>query len=954
MKNVLFAKYNRTRKKEYQISTCVYEENDVIKVSKKALCSEAVSHIESLKDKSKKLEAVLKSVKVLQPEIDNGIATYQYIDGETVEERLNANLLDIDLLISEINRYNSILFDFNEEFVNEDKVSIGNVDCLYDNFIEKDGEIYCLDCEWVFEYSIPIDFLKYRSLYYFYKKYEEYLIKNITLDNFLMKFGITKEMSEEFFKTEDEYQHYVHGPNSECVYTDNYKKPVMEMSELVDEGDSFSIASLKDLQKKDRDIANLNELCHIKDNTISDKDKYISDLENIIQNIQADPVYKIGRAPRKVVKKVLGLFQKKKVEYDVLDFKKCDNPTVSIIIPVYNQFDYTYNCLKSIKENTQNISYEVIIGDDVSKDKTKKIAKYANNITVVRHKENLGFLRNCNECAKIAKGKYVVFLNNDTTVTEGWLDTLVELMENDESIGLTGSKLIYPNGILQEVGGIVWKNADAWNYGRNDVPEKAEYNYARETDYISGAAIMIRKNIWEKIGGFDERYVPAYYEDTDLAFEVRKLGYRVVVQPKSVVVHYEGISNGTNVENGIKKYQIENKEKFRLKWQNELENHFENPNGVFLGRDRSQNKKIALFIDRYIPQYDKDAGSKSTLSYIRAFIKMGYNVKFLPEDFERNEKYASYLENMGVEVLCGSWYLLNIDKWIKDYGEYIDVVFSNRPFTTNKFIDILRENVKGKILYYGHDLHYNRELREYAISGDKQTLKHANQMKKLEYSIMEQADVVYYPSYLEIDVIKKELPNINAKAIPVYVYEEPNERKMISAKDRKDILFVGGFAHAPNVDAVEWFMDEIFDKILEANPDIKFNIVGSNPPENITKLSNNNVIVKGFVSEEELEELYTNVRLVVVPLRFGAGMKGKVIEALYNNIPVITTSIGAEGLVEYEDVLIVEDEAEKFAGKVVELYKDTDKIDKMSAKMPKYIEDYFSLNAAAKIIGGDL
>lgn len=632
----------------------------------------------------------------------------------------------------------------------------------------------------------------------------------------------------------------------------------------------------------------------------------------------------------------------------VFDYE--EKPQVSIIIPVFNQFEYTYQCLKSIKENTLQVTYEIIIADDVSTDKTGKLSKLVQNITIVRNSTNLGFLKNCNYAATKARGQYLLFLNNDTTVTTGWLKPLVNLMEKDETIGITGSKLIYPNGILQEAGGVIWGNGDGWNYGRNDISDKPEYNYVKEVDYISGAAMMIRSDLWTKIGGFDERFAPAYYEDTDLAFEVRKAGYKVVFQPQSVVIHYEGMSNGTDTENGIKKYQVENKEKFKEKWAKELNDQCDNPNGLFLARDRSNYKKIALFIDRYVPQYDKDAGSKSTLSYIKAFIKMGYQVKFIPDDFKADEVYTPYLEQLGVEVLTGSFYLLNIDKWFKDYGKLFDIVFCNRPLTTSKYLDVLKSSTKGKIIYYGHDLHYARELREYKLTRDKSLLAHANQMKKLEYAIMEQADIVYYPSFLEIEEIAKEAPMVNATAIPVYVYEEPNKTKPLDANKRKDLLFVGGFAHEPNVDAVRWFVKEVLPTVLKEIPDIRFQVIGSNPPEEITNLASDHVMIRGFVTEDELEEAYYNARMAIVPLRFGAGMKGKVIEALYYYIPLLTTEVGAQGLQAYDNVMRVENDAEVFAETLIELYQNTETLNKMTAAMPEYIEKYFSFQAATKII----
>lgn len=967
MKSVLFVKYNRTRKLAYQISTSIFEENGVTYVEKKALYKESVPHIESLREKSEKLDKALENVKVLIPKLEGKSAIYEYVDGQTAEEKLLSCINNKDVLLQEIKKINDQIFAYHKEFTREFEltdsfqeifgevsklsgmaVMPANIDCLYDNYIEKDEELYCLDCEWVVNALVPVDYLKYRSLFYFYRKFKMYLEKFLTEEEFLEAFDISIEKADIYFEMEDNYQHYIHGPNRECIYTDNYKKPIKSRNNLEEEG--FDLSSFKMLQNKDKDITNLNELCHIKDNTINDKDQYIRDLESMITKMRSNPMYKVGRAPVKIAKKIRGLFQKKNLINEKIIFEYKENPQVSIIIPVYNQFEFTYQCLKSIKENTMKVSYEIIIADDVSTDKTTKLSKFVENVNIIRNTVNLGFLKNCNHAAKAARGEFILFLNNDTTVMSNWLEPLVDLMKRDETIGQTGSKLVYPNGILQEAGGVIWSNGDGWNYGRNDIADKPEYNYVKEVDYISGAAMMIRSSLWNKIGGFDERFAPAYYEDTDLAFAVRREGFRVVFQPKSVVVHYEGMSNGTDTENGIKKYQVENKEKFKKKWTEELRNQCDNPNGLFLARDRSNHKKIAVFIDRYVPQYDKDAGSKSTLSYIKAFMKMGYSVKFIPEDFKEDEVYSSFLEQLGVEVLTGSCYLLNIDKWITDYGKHFDIAFSNRPFTTSKYLDVLKSSIKGKLIYYGHDLHYARELREYKLTRDKSLLAHANQMKKLEYAIMEQADIVYYPSFLEIDEIAKEAPNVNAVAIPVYVYDEPYKRIPLEANSRKDLVFVGGFAHEPNVDAVRWFVKEVLPTVLKEIPDIRFQVIGSNPPDEIKNMACDHVLVRGFVTEEELEEAYYNARMAVVPLRFGAGMKGKVIEALYYNVPVVTTSIGAQGLQAYENVMIVKDEASEFANRLIELYQNTDKLNQMTAAMPEYIDTYFSLRAATKII----
>ena len=573
-------------------------------------------------------------------------------------------------------------------------------------------------------------------------------------------------------------------------------------------------------------------------------------------------------------------------------------PTVSIIIPAYNQAHYTYSCVRSIIENTGSVPYEIIVMDDNSPDESaKQLDRVIHGIRFVSNDENLGFLRNCNKGASFAAGRYLFFLNNDTQVQPGWLENLVSLMESDPSIGMSGSKLVYPDGRLQEAGGIIWNDASGWNYGRLDDPSKPEYNYVKDADYISGAAIMIRTELWREIGGFDERFVPAYYEDTDLAFEVRKRGKRVVYQPASVVVHFEGVSNGTDLGSGIKQYQVVNYHKFFDKWKEELERfHFPNAQNVFQARDRSRDKKTVLFIDHYLPHYDQDAGSKAAYQYLKLLASSGMNVKFMGDNFYwyPGKPYLESLQQMGIEVLCGLWYKEHWEEWLIENAHKFDYFILSRPHIAMKYLEMIKQNSKAKILYFGVDLHYLREAREYEIKKDEIFLNSSRYWQKIEYEIMEQADISYFYSSIEVDEIKKNNSTINAKMIPLYIFDEFKE-VVYSSETRKDIMFVGGFSHSPNIDAMLWFVYNIWDEVVSRLGDVKLYIIGSNPPDEIMELARENIIVTGFVSDEDLEGYFARSRMMVAPLRYGAGMKGKVVQAMYEGIPVVTTSIGAEG-----------------------------------------------------------
>lgn len=638
-------------------------------------------------------------------------------------------------------------------------------------------------------------------------------------------------------------------------------------------------------------------------------------------------------------------------DYEPLHVPTWSDPCVSIVIPVYNQFDYTYACVKSILQNSGDMTYEIIIADDCSTDVTTEIDQIITGLKTIHNQENLRFLRNCNNAAKYAGGKYILFLNNDTQVQENWLAPLVELMERDSTIGMTGSKLVYPDGRLQEAGGIFWKDASAWNYGNRSDATAPEYNYVKDADYISGAAICIRKTLWKEIGGFDERFAPAYCEDSDLAFEVRKHSYRVVYQPASVVVHFEGVSNGTDTSSGQKAYQVINQKKFFEKWKDTLEReHFPNGENVFQARDRSRYKQMVLVVDHYVPQYDKDAGSRTVFAYLKLFAENGYSVKFIGDNFYPHQPYTQALQQLGIEVLYGPYYANHWMDWLKENGSCIQYVLLNRPHISVKYIDAVRELTPARIMYYGHDLHFLRERREYELTGDPETLRSSEKWKKNELALMHKADMSYYPSCVEEEAIHAIDPAIRVKAIPAYLFSDVEEAPY-SMNERRDLMFIGGFGHHPNVDAVKWLAAEIVPRLEELLPEVVIHILGSNPPEEVKKLASEKLRIEGFVTDAELEDYYRTSRLVIVPLRYGAGIKGKVVEAMRYGMPVVTTSIGAEGIIGAEEFLAIADDPRRFAETIAALYNDEASLKQRSAASYRYVRENYSSEKAKKAMG---
>ena len=636
-----------------------------------------------------------------------------------------------------------------------------------------------------------------------------------------------------------------------------------------------------------------------------------------------------------------------------LTFIPQSSPRVSVIIPVYNQVSYTIACLRSIRDRLPKATMEIIVADDCSNDQTEELMGSVKGIKYIRHAENLGFLRSCNRAAEHAAGEFIFLLNNDTTVKAGWLDRLVEVFDARADAGLVGSKLVYPDGWLQEAGGIIWDDASGWNYGRLDDAEKSEYSYLKEVDYVSGAAIMFRRDFFADLNGFDERYIPAYYEDVDLAFEVRKAGKKVFLQPESVITHFEGVSNGVDTNAGIKKHQVINQQRFFEKWEPQLtQEHYANAENVFLARDRAKNKTTVLVIDHYVPHFDQDAGSKSTYLYLQLLVSEGFNVKFLGDNFFKHEPYTSVIQQMGVEVLYGEFYSKNWKQWLSEHAQDIDVIYMIRPHIAEKYIDFINQlKNRPKTIYFGCDLHYLRIQRQYEVEGRKSLLSDAKAWQSREEALFQKVDQIYYPSIVEVDEIKKNFPDLAIKAIPLYVFDEILDSKDHSAT--VDLLFVGGFNHQPNEDGLIWFCNKVFPLVRNKIPEVRLNVVGSCMPESISMLACNNIIIHGFLPDEKLTELYEHVRMTVVPLRFGAGIKGKVLEAMYRGLPVVATSVGAEGIPESEDCMVVRDSASDFAESLVEYYKNEESLSDLSKKTQAVMSKYFSRDAALQIVKSD-
>jgi glycosyltransferase involved in cell wall biosynthesis len=488
----------------------------------------------------------------------------------------------------------------------------------------------------------------------------------------------------------------------------------------------------------------------------------------------------------------------------------------------------------------------------------------------------------------------------------------------NEDAGIVGCRLLVADGRQLEAGSVIWSDGSHARYGYLDDPNRPEYSYLRQVDYCSSTALAVRASLFHDLRGFSRQWQCSTFSAVDLAFRVRRADYAVYYQPNARVLVHAAVDDQMTYDDCLKgEASALVQQSFAAKWAKVLSGHGVPDGDVETAKDRLVVRR-AFVADSILPAPDRDSGSLRMVNVLRLLREQGFKVTFASMGLEARQPYLSALQGLGVECLHRP-YEHSIQQHLRRRGDVYDIVILSRFDTAAELLDYARKYCKrAKIVFDTVDLHFQRLASEAQMLGDVRLQRLADRKRSEELKLIARADTTLVVSEVDRAYLAHAAPTATVR-----VLSNIHEVKGCQAPfaERRDILFIGGFGHPPNKDAVIYFCENVLPLVHRELPDVRFLVIGADPPAEILRLASDRVKILGQVPD--IDVYLNRCRLSVAPLRFGAGVKGKINQSLAFGLPVVATTLAIEGMfLEHGQSVLVADTARAFAEAVVTLYED--------------------------------
>ncbi len=596
-----------------------------------------------------------------------------------------------------------------------------------------------------------------------------------------------------------------------------------------------------------------------------------------------------------------------------LELAPRETPRVSVILVLYNRAELTLRCLRALARVT--VPFEVVIVDNASTDATGALLARVAGARVSRNSENAGFLRAVNAAARDARGDYLLLLNNDAELRPGALEAALARAAASPDVGAVGGRLVLPDGALQEAGSIIWRDGACDGYGRGDSPRAPEYDFARDVDYVSGAFLLTPRALFAEMGGFDERYAPAYYEDADYCVRLWKLGRRVVYEPRAIVSHFE-FASSTSREAAVRA-QSERRARFVAQHRDWLAAQPDRAQSRPLeARARPGRGRRILLVDDRVPHAMHGSGHPRARDLLDALVARGDFVTVYPTLFAEGGDARDAPD--GVEVMS-EWGADRLGEFLDARRGYYDAIVVSRPHNMRR-VRALARPARARLIYDAEAIFALRDARRRRVRGEPVSDAALAREVADEVALAAGADAVLSVSDAERERFAAVAPSFT---LGHAVAPAPTPRPFAA---REGLLFVGAFYEdeSPNSDSVFWFVRDILPRVRDAiGAPVGLSIAGARPTRGVIALGDAAAGVEVLGGVDDLVPLYDHARVFVAPTRFTTGLPYKIHHAAAHGLPVVGTSLLAEQLGWQDGVeLLVADEPGAFARAVARAYGD--------------------------------